>query len=271
MDLSLTYDRIAEDWHADHLNDVWPAEAVSTFADLFPQGASILDVGCADGIKTRRLVEKGLQVLGIDVSERFITMAQRYCLGAQFQVGDMRDVGQLGMRFDGIMALASLLHIPRKDVPEVLRTFWSVLKPGGHLFLAVKEIRPGQAEEQIVREDDYGYEYSRFFSYFRQEELEQWLKDLGMSIEGVSIVESNRTRWILVMARRPEVMLQGVYRHYKGGEYRALSLATHTETAERMVVYQSLKDEQIWVRPLALFLEDVGQDGKMVPRFAYMG
>ncbi len=270
MDLSLTYDRIAEDWHADHLQDVWPVEAVGAFADLFPTGARVLDVGCADGIKTRRLVEKGLEVLGIDVSERFITMAKRYCPGAQFQVLDMRDVGQLGMRFDGVMALASLLHIPRKDIPEVLHTFWDVLKPGGYLFLAVKEIRPGQSEEQLVREDDYGYEYTRFFSYFRQEELEAWLKDLGMTIEGVSLVESNRTRWIMIIARRPLVMLQGKYRHYKGGEYRVLQLATHTETEEQMVVYQSLKDERVWARPLAHFLEEVILDGQSTPRFAYV-
>lgn len=61
----------------------------------------------------------------------------------------------------------------------------------------------------------------------------------------------------------------GVYRHYKGNLYKALYVATHTETEEPLAVYQALYGEHgIWARPLAMFLDDVTlSDGSVVQRF----
>lgn len=61
----------------------------------------------------------------------------------------------------------------------------------------------------------------------------------------------------------------GVYRHYKGNLYKALYVATHTETEEPLAVYQALYGEHgIWARPLAMFLDDVTlPDGSVVQRF----
>lgn len=61
----------------------------------------------------------------------------------------------------------------------------------------------------------------------------------------------------------------GVYRHYKGPEYRVFGAARHSETEEWVVVYQALYgDFGLWVRPLSMFLESVDVDGEQVPRFA---
>jgi hypothetical protein len=61
----------------------------------------------------------------------------------------------------------------------------------------------------------------------------------------------------------------GIYRHYKGPEYRVFGLARHSETEEWMVVYQTLYgDYGHWVRPLSMFTEVVEVDGQGVPRFA---
>lgn len=58
------------------------------------------------------------------------------------------------------------------------------------------------------------------------------------------------------------------YRHFKGKEYLVLHLAKHSETLEDLVVYQALYGERgIWVRPLAMFLEQVELNGKMINRF----
>ena len=65
-------------------------------------------------------------------------------------------------------------------------------------------------------------------------------------------------------------MRKGIYRHYKGKEYRVLLVARHSESGEEMVVYQALYGEQgLWVRPLSMFREQVSVDGQLVPRFAY--
>ena len=59
----------------------------------------------------------------------------------------------------------------------------------------------------------------------------------------------------------------GRYQHYKSGFYRVITAAKHTETGEELVVYQSEKDDKVWVRPKKIFLETVEIDGKIVPRF----
>lgn len=60
----------------------------------------------------------------------------------------------------------------------------------------------------------------------------------------------------------------GRYRHYKGSDYRVLGVARHSETGEQLVVYIPLYGSgDFWVRPLAMFTEEVEVDGKRQPRF----
>ena len=63
-----------------------------------------------------------------------------------------------------------------------------------------------------------------------------------------------------------------VYRHFKGGLYRVLHIATHSETREAYVVYRALYGEGgVWVRPYEMFASEVDHekypDVKQVYRF----
>ncbi|WP_233218443.1 DUF1653 domain-containing protein [Kosakonia sp. H7A] len=61
----------------------------------------------------------------------------------------------------------------------------------------------------------------------------------------------------------------GRYRHYKGGEYEVVAVARCSETLEPRVVYRALYgDGGLWVRPHAMFVEEVEVDGVRQPRFA---
>lgn len=60
----------------------------------------------------------------------------------------------------------------------------------------------------------------------------------------------------------------GIYRHYKGNLYEVLGTASHSETLETMVVYRALYGEYgLWVRPAAMFAEQVSVNGRQQPRF----
>ena len=60
----------------------------------------------------------------------------------------------------------------------------------------------------------------------------------------------------------------GLYRHFKGNEYRLLYVAKHSETMEDMVVYQALYGEQgIWVRPASMWNEHIDREDYQGPRF----
>lgn len=64
-------------------------------------------------------------------------------------------------------------------------------------------------------------------------------------------------------------VVPGLYRHYKGMPYRVLGTAQHSETLEPLVVYRALYGEHgLWVRPAAMFAENVTVDGVIQPRFA---
>lgn len=63
----------------------------------------------------------------------------------------------------------------------------------------------------------------------------------------------------------------GKYRHYKGSMYEAIGVAKHSETLEDMVVYRALyATNELWVRPLKMFFEEVEVGGKKVPRFEFV-
>ena len=62
---------------------------------------------------------------------------------------------------------------------------------------------------------------------------------------------------------------RGIYRHHKGNLYELLHIARHSETEEPLVVYRALYGSYgVWVRPLAMFAEDIETEHGRTPRFA---
>ena len=65
----------------------------------------------------------------------------------------------------------------------------------------------------------------------------------------------------------------GKYKHYKGNLYQVLGTARHSETLEELVVYKALyqkEGENLWVRPLKMFIEKVTINGQQIQRFKYV-
>lgn len=71
-----------------------------------------------------------------------------------------------------------------------------------------------------------------------------------------------------------DLVIGGLYQHYKGKNYIVKDVARHSETLEWLVVYECLYENpegRLWVRPLKMFMENITIDGKTVPRFKYIG
>ena len=67
---------------------------------------------------------------------------------------------------------------------------------------------------------------------------------------------------------RPLPKPNEVYRHFKGNLYEVIGTARHSETLEPMVVYRALYGEGgVWVRPAAMWNEEIVRDGKRFRRF----
>lgn len=74
--------------------------------------------------------------------------------------------------------------------------------------------------------------------------------------------------------QKPELVINGIYEHYKGGRYRVLGTCRHSETLEELVLYECLYENEIgrlWVRPKKMFLESVMKKSRETPRFRFTG
>ena len=202
MDLKSTYNRIAEDWFKDHHGDTWWVEGTDKFVSFLKPGALVLDVGCGAGVKSKYLLDKGLNVVGVDFSEKMIEIAQREVSGATFRVAEIKDLSGLKEDFDGILAQAVLLHIPKSEAGAVVKGLRDKLMNGGYLYIAVKQKREDGKEEEMLKEDDYGYEYERFFSYFTLPEIQKYVSDAGMEMCYENVALSGHTNWIQVICRK---------------------------------------------------------------------
>jgi hypothetical protein len=61
----------------------------------------------------------------------------------------------------------------------------------------------------------------------------------------------------------------GRYRHYKGRDYEVLGVVRHSESLEALVLYRPLYGVSgLWVRPYAMFFEEIEHEGRRRPRFA---
>ena len=76
------------------------------------------------------------------------------------------------------------------------------LKKKGYLYVAVKELSPDHAEEEELVENDYGYEYKRFFSYYSLDELKNYLIGSNMEIVYETVTQSGKTRWVQVITKK---------------------------------------------------------------------
>ncbi len=201
-----TYNKIAEEWHQDHQGDDWWQEGTDTFVSYLPPGANVLDVGCGGGTKSKYLASKGLDVLGLDFSENMVNIAAREVPEAKFQVLDIYDIDALHESFDGIFMQAVLLHIPKEDVRNILYKALQRLNLHGYLYIAVKEKMEGEVDEEIKQENDYGYEYERFFSYFSIDELRQLFDKLGLEVVHEDVKPPSRTQrksnWLQIIGKK---------------------------------------------------------------------
>ncbi|MBS3903417.1 MAG: class I SAM-dependent methyltransferase [Anaplasmataceae bacterium] len=202
MNLQETYNKIAKDWQNDHQDDTWWQEGTNHFISLLNPGDEVLDVGCGTGVKAGYLSDRGLRVTGIDFSEGMIKVARNKHPEINFMILDIKNIQQLDRTFDAIFAQASLLHISKAEVQEVVKGFVTHLKLNGYLYVAVKEKREGGVDEEVKKENDYGYDYERFFSYFTPEEAAILMQNAGLEVVYQKVECSGNTNWIQIIGHK---------------------------------------------------------------------
>lgn len=130
------YDRVAEAYLASKdPEDPNLLAALEDLARQLPSGAAVLDLGCGAGIPaTRWLAGRGFVVNGVDVSARQLDLAGQLVPEAAFVKADMTELEFAPETFDAVVALHSVIHVPRAEHPALLRRIHDWLKPGGVLL-----------------------------------------------------------------------------------------------------------------------------------------
>jgi len=169
---------------------------LNKFIDLLPKNGHVLDVGCGAGIPTGKyLVNRGLKVTGIDISDTMLEMARKNVPEANFINKDMNNLDFENEIFDGIISVFALFHVPKKKHLNIFKKFFNILKPGGIML-----INTGTSESEGVS-NFFGE--PMFWSNYSPKKTLELVKSVGFSIlfEGVLVRGGEFQYWIF--AKKP--------------------------------------------------------------------
>jgi SAM-dependent methyltransferase len=198
------YDQIAEtypDW-ASRVRGRAREHYTQVVLDRLPDGATVLDLGCATGeLLTKQLAER-FTVTGVDISPRQIELARQRIPRATFIQADMTELELPPASFDAVTAFYSLTHVPREDVAPLLRSISGWLRPGG-LFVASLGAGddPGGVEEDWLGVPMY---FSAFDSATSRSLVEEAGFEILSAQEEADEEDGMRIVFLWVVARKPD-------------------------------------------------------------------
>jgi SAM-dependent methyltransferase len=133
------YDRISHAYRDDH-GDAEVDYRVWLETHLFPRlstQASVLDLGCGNGVPATRMLAERFAVIGVDISDVQISRARRLVPAGTFVRADITGLDFPPESFNAVVCLFALIHIPVEEQPGVLQRISAWLPPGGLLLATV--------------------------------------------------------------------------------------------------------------------------------------
>lgn len=113
-----------------------PAERLDAFLGALAAGASILELGCGGGQDSAYMMSRGFDVTATDGSPQLSKEAETR-IGKPVRVLRFEDLAARD-QYEGVWAEASLLHVPRSMLPDILERILQALKKGGVLHASFK-------------------------------------------------------------------------------------------------------------------------------------
>lgn len=96
----------------------------------------VADLGCGPGHIAKYLRDRGVAVVGIDLSPAMVRCATRLCPGIEFRVGDITALDAPAGSFAGLIAFYSIVHFTGGELESVFREWRRVLVPGAAALVA---------------------------------------------------------------------------------------------------------------------------------------
>lgn len=156
------------------------------------EGKKILDVGCGGGILSESMAAKGATVIGIDMGEAPLSVAELHLLESGQKV-DYRKIPaedlakEMPQQFDVVTCMEMLEHVP--DPGSIIKACSTLVKPGGHVFFSTLNRNPKSfalaiiGAEYILRLLPRGtHEYAKFI---RPSELDSWIRQADLETRNI--------------------------------------------------------------------------------------
>ena len=163
------------------------------FLRYLSNGCSILDAGCGSGRDAIAFLRKGYSVEAFDASEEICRRASEL-LGFTVDCKCFEDLSGES-KYDGIWASASLLHVKKDDLPDVMDRLKRLLKPNGILYASFKE---GTSER---------FKGGRFFHDMTEEDCRELFRNTGLEVLELFTnqdVREDRSdeRWVNIIGKK---------------------------------------------------------------------
>lgn len=169
-----SYDEIAEIYCEKTIDEGdrdFQEKMIDTTLNYIPKNPRVLDLGCGDGRDSNYFYRKGVDVVGIDLSEGMIALAREKYPDVAFFKEDMRNTIFPDDTFHCVWASVSIINMPKSELSKIESEVFRILNPGGIFAFSVKK-----GEGEGFEENDIVSGYPRFFSYYTLDELKDSLK-----------------------------------------------------------------------------------------------
>jgi SAM-dependent methyltransferase len=137
------YNLAAQKYHELFHNEMnekeYDRKLLDSFASRFNNNSLVCDAGCGPSAHIGRyLFEKGINVVGVDISEKCVELAQLYNHDMKFECANIGSIPFVANTFDGLISYYSIINTPKIYVNRIFDEFRRVLKQDGYLLVAVK-------------------------------------------------------------------------------------------------------------------------------------
>jgi SAM-dependent methyltransferase len=183
-DMRASYDRVAAEYVRRIYDELdgkpFDREVLDRLTERLRGRGVVCDMGCGPGHIARYLADRGLTVVGVDLSPGMLEQAAALNPDIEFYRGNMLALEEPDDTWAGIVAFYSIIHIPRAEIAAALAEMRRVLKPGGLLLLA---FHLGDAEGHET--EMWGSEVSIHYTFYGAQEMAAYLEGAGYVVEEV--------------------------------------------------------------------------------------
>jgi len=181
-DLSASYDEVAAEYTRRIAGELhhkpFDRDLLDRFAAMFGPGDVVCDIGCGPAHVARYLSQRGVKVIGIDLSAEMVAQARALNPHLEIRQGDMLALDVADESWAGIVAFYSIIHIPRADVVRALSELRRCLRPRGRLLMSF------HIGNQVLHLDElWDHPVCMDFIFFRTDEMLGYLDEAGFDVE----------------------------------------------------------------------------------------